>query len=76
MRGRPDALASWSPDESQIAVHLPGHETRLFVMDADGSNKQSIVRWDRGSVELVSEHRPLDIDGFGWEAYPSAEVSQ
>ena len=37
MRGRPDALASWAPDESQIAVYLPGHEVRLFMMNADGS---------------------------------------
>ena len=73
MRGRPDALASWSPDESQIAVYLPGDEVRLFTMDADGSNKQSLVRWDRGSGELVADRRPFDIDGFDWEAYPSAE---
>ncbi len=73
MRGRPDALASWSPDESRIAVYLPGREVRLFTMDADGSNKQSLVRWDSGSGELVADRRPLDIDGFDWEAYPSAE---
>ena len=73
MRGRPDALASWSPDESQIAVYLPGHEVRLFTMNADGTNKQSLVRWDSGSGELVADRRPFDIDGFDWEAYPSAE---
>ena len=72
MRGRPDALASWSPDESQIAVYLPGHEVRLFTMTADGSNKQSLVRY-RGSGELVADRQPFDIDGFDWEAYPSAE---
>ena len=73
MRGRPDALASWSPDESRIAVYLPGHEVRLFTMNADGLNKQSLVRWDGGSGELAADRRPLDIDGFDWEAYPSAE---
>ena len=76
MRGRPDALASWSPDESQIAVYLPGREVRLFTMNADGTNKQSLVRWDSASGELVADRRPFDIDGFDWEAYPSAEVSQ
>ena len=73
MRGRTDALASWSPDESQIAVYLPGREVRLFTMNADGTNKQSLVRWDSGSGELVADRRPFDIDGFDWEAYPSAE---
>ena len=76
MRGRPDALASWSPDESRIAVYLPGREVRLFTMDTDGSNKQSLVRWDSGSGKLVADRRPFDIDGFDWEAYPSLEVSQ
>ena len=76
MRGRTDALASWSPDESQIAVYLPGREVRLFTMNADGTNKQSLVRWDSGSGELVADRGPFDIDGFDWEAYPSAEVSQ
>ena len=76
MRGRRDSLASWSPDESRIAVYLPGHEVRLFTMDADGSNKQSLVRWDGGSGELVADRRPLDIGGFDWEAYPSAEGEQ
>ena len=76
MRGSPDALASWSPDESQIAVYLPGHEVRLFTMNADGTNKQSLVRWDSGSGELIADRGPFDIDGFDWEAYPSAEVSQ
>ena len=73
MRGRPDALASWSPDESRIAVYLPGRDVRLFTMNADGSNKQSLVRWDGGSGELVADRRPLDIDGFDWDAYPSLE---
>ena len=73
MRGRPDALASWSPDGSRIAVYLPGREVRLFTMNADGSNKQSLVRWDSGSEKWVADRRPLDIDGFDWEAYPSAE---
>ncbi len=73
MRGRPDALASWSPDESRIAVYLPGRDVRLFTMNADGSNKQSVVRWDRRSWGLVADRQPLDIDGFDWEAYPSAE---
>ena len=76
MRGRPNALASWSPDGSQIAVYLPGREVRLFTMNADGSNKQSLVSWDRASWGLVADRRPFDIDGFDWEAYPSAEVSQ
>ena len=76
MRGRPDALASWSPDESQIAVYLPGREVRLFTMNADGSDKQSLVRWDRRSWGLVADRRPLDIDGFDWEAYPSTEGEQ
>ena len=74
MQGQPDALASWSPDESRIAVYLPGHSFPLFTMNADGSNKQSLVRWRRG--ELVADRRPFNIDGFDWEAYPSVEVSQ
>ena len=80
MRGRTDALqswspalASWSPDESRIAVYQPRREVRLFTMNADGSNKQSLVRWDSGSEKWVADRRPLDIDGFDWEAYPSAE---
>ena len=71
MQGQPDALASWSPDESRIAVYLLGASFPLFTMDADGSNKQSLVRWRRS--ELVADRRPLHIDGFDWEAYPSAE---
>ena len=42
----------------------------------DGSNKQSLLSWDRASGELVTDRRPFDIDGFDWEAYPSAEVPQ
>ena len=76
MRGRPDALASWSPNESQIAVYMPGHATRLFTMAPDGSNKQSLVRWDNDAQEFVVDHRPLDIDGFDWERYPSPRVER
>ena len=83
MRGQTDALpswspplASWSPDESRIAIYLPRHEVRLFTMNADGSNKQSLVRWDSGSGKWVADRRPFAIDGFDWEVYPSAEVSQ
>ena len=70
------ALASWSPDESRIAVYQPRHEVRLFTMNADGSNKQSLVRWDSGSGKWVADRRPFDIDGFDWEAYPSAEAER
>lgn len=73
MQGRPGALASWSPDESQIAVYAPDLSVRLFTMDHDGSNKRSLVRWDNAAGEFTAERAMIDIPGFDWEPYPSSE---
>lgn len=73
MQGRPGALASWSPDESQIAVYAPDLDVRLFTMDPDGSNKRSLVRWYSAAGEFRAERVRIDIPGFDWEPYPSSE---
>ena len=76
MQGQPGALASWSPDESQIAVYAPDLDVRLFTMNPDGSNKQSLARWDSAAGEFKAERVRL-IDGFYWEPHPSSsEVEQ
>ena len=66
MPAQPGALASWSPYDSQIAVYAPGHDIRLFTMDPDGSNKQSLVRWDNAAGGFKAERVRL-IEGFYWE---------
>ena len=76
MRGQPDALASWSPNDSQIAVSLLGRGIRLFTMDPDGSNKRSLVRWDNAAGEFRAERAMINIPGFDWESHPSVEVEQ
>ena len=73
MQGRPGSLASWSTDESQIAVYMPGHDIRLFTMDPDGSNKRSLARWDSAAGEFTAERAMITIQGFDWEPYPSSE---
>ena len=76
MQGQPGALASWSPDESQIAVYASDLDVRLFTMNPDGSNKQSLARWDSAAGEFKAERVRL-IDGFYWKPHPSSlEVEQ
>ena len=77
MQGQPGALASWSPDESQIAVYAHGDDIRLFTMDPDGSNKRSLARWDSAAGEFTAERVMITIPGFDWESHPSLkEVEQ
>ena len=73
MQGLPDALASWSPNDSQIAVSLMGRGIRLFTMNSDGSNKRSLVRWDNAAGEFRAERVMINIPGFDWESHPSLE---
>ena len=73
MQGQPGALASWSPDESQIAVYAPDLDVRLFTMDPDGSNKRSLARWDSAAREFTAERVMINIPGFDWESHPSLE---
>ena len=51
-----EALAAWSPDESRIAVYIPG-EARLVTMDRDGSDKRVLF----GPTALEWE-----LPGFEW----------
>ena len=76
MQGQPGALASWSPDESQIAVYAPDLDVRLFTMNSDGSNKHSLARWDNAAGEITANRVMINIPGFDWEPYPSSEVEQ
>ena len=76
MRGLPDALASWSPNDSQIAVSLMGRGIRLFTMNSDGSNKHSLARRSNAAGGITAERVMINIPGFDWEPYPSSEVEQ